>query len=42
MEIKSLIKERLIAKQTKEQTYLGEEQSRESLYDTIAECLASG
>lgn len=33
---------RLIAKQIKKQTYLGEEHARESLYDTIEECLASG
>ena len=32
----------LIAKQIKKQTYLGEEHARESLYDTIEECLASG
>ena len=33
---------RLIAKQIKKQTYLGEEHARESLYDTIEECLANG
>jgi len=39
---KSSIEERLIAKQIKKQTYLGEEHARESLYGTIEECLASG
>ena len=33
---------RLIAKQIKKQTYLGEEHALESLYDTIEECLAGG
>ena len=31
-----------VKKQVKKQTYLGEEHARESLYDTIEECLESG